>query len=142
MKFNNVKPGEVLSTTKYMTVSERKSDYIKVRDSDGTEFTVHGPEFIEQSMHSSMQFSKEEEVTKTELAARLLEAGDTVFTVDFVKADGKSRVLTGRLLDTENYMGRSNVIDLQVTSGSPTRQVDHRTLKSLILRDVKYIAKK
>jgi len=39
-------------------------------------------------------------------------------------------------------MGRSNVIDLLITTGSPTRQVDHRTLKSLILRDVKYTAKK
>lgn len=142
MKFKNVKPGEVLSTTKYVTVVKREADYLKVRDTDGTEFTIHGPEFIEKSVQSGMQYTTEEEVTKTELAEKLLSAGDTVFTVDFIKADGKPRVLTGRLLDTENHMGRSNVIDLMINTGSPTRQVDHRTLKSLILRDVKYTIKK
>ncbi len=142
MKFKNIKPGEVLSTTKYVTVVKREADYLKVRDTDGSELTIHGPEFIEKSLYSGTQYSAEEEVTKTELAAHLLDAGDTVFTVEFIKADGKPRTLTGRLLDTENHMGRSNVIDLMITSGSPTRQVDHRTLKSLILRDTKFVAKK
>ena len=71
----------------------------------------------------------------------MLSAGDRAFTAKFTKADGAERVIVARLVDTENHMGRSNVIDLEVSTGTPTRQIDHRTLEYVILNDVKYVVK-
>ena len=142
MNFKQIKPGEVLNSTMYLTVQSKASDSIQVKDNFGREFTVKGPKLIEEAMNSAAQYSKEEKVSKTEAAQLLTSAGDAAFTVVFDKQDGTERTLVGKLVDTENHMGRSNVDDLQITSGSPRRQVDHRTLRSLILKGVKYTVKK
>ena len=52
---------------------------------------------------------------------------------------GKESTIVGRLSNAEGRMGRSLVIDLP-TGGY--RQVDHRTLKYLIIKNVKYTVKK
>lgn len=142
MKFNNIKTGERLSTTMYLEVLGKNSNGIQVRDSNGKEFEVRGTTLIENSLNSSVQFSQEKKVNRTEMAHILTGAGDSVFTAVFEKADGTTRELTGRLLDAENLMGRSNVEDLVTTDTNKRRQVDHRTLQSLILKDTKYILKK
>lgn len=142
MKFEEIKKGEVLSSTMYLTVADKTANAIKVKDSVGQEFEVRGPKLIESTMNSGTQYATEKKVTRTELATALTNAGDSVFTVVFYKQDGTERTLVGKLLDTENHMGRSNALDLQITSGNAMRQVDHRTLKSLILRDIKYTVKK
>lgn len=142
MEFKKVKVGEVLSSTMYLTVVAVDKDSIKVKDSIGQTFTIKGPKLIEESMSSADQFSKEEKVSMTRMAEVLTQAGDTAFTVVFVKQDGTERVLVGKLVDTENLLGRSNVIDLQVKQGTNLRQVDHRTIKSLIIKGVKYTIKK
>ena len=41
-------------------------------------------------------------------------------------------------MKSEQHMGRSLVIDLQAQSDVGFRQVDHRTIQSIILRNVKY----
>jgi len=142
MKFKQLKKGEVLNSTMYMTVQNVLADSIIVKDNFGREFTLKGPKLIEEVVNSAAQYEKEEKVTMTTAANTLVSAGDSAFTVVFLKADGTERTLVGRLIDTENHMGRSNVVDLQVTSGSPNRQVDHRTIKSIILKGVKYVVKK
>ena len=52
---------------------------------------------------------------------------------------GKETTIIGRLSQSEGKLGRSLVIDLP-TQGY--RQVDHRTLQSLTIRNVKYSIKK
>ena len=52
---------------------------------------------------------------------------------------GKETTIVGRLSKAEGRMGRSLVIDLP-TQGY--RQVDHRTLKHLVIDNVKYAVKK
>ena len=52
---------------------------------------------------------------------------------------GKESTIIGHLSKAEGKMGRSLVIDLP-TGGF--RQVDHRTLKYLIIKNVKYTVKK
>lgn len=138
MEFNKLKVGEVLSTTMYVTVLSKNADSITVKDSAGREFTIKGPKFIEDTMHSSEQYTKEEKTTQTKAAEILTTAGDTVFKADFVKKDGSPRTMVARLLENENLMGRSNVIDLEKGSMG---QIDHRTLKSLIIKNVKYLVK-
>ena len=55
---------------------------------------------------------------------------------------GEVRTLVGYVRNTEHVMGRSNVVDLGIPfSQHRERQVDHRTLESLILKRVKYILK-
>lgn len=142
MKFSDIKVGEVLSSTIYPTVVAKDADSIKVKDTMGREFTIKGPKFIEEAMNSSSQYTKEEKVSKTKAAEILTAVGDTVFTAVFEKQDGTERTIVAKLIDTENLMGRSNVTDLQVTTGTNLRQIDHRTLKSLIVKGTKYTVKK
>lgn len=142
MKFTNIKVGEVLSSTIYPTVVAIEADGIKVKNGAGKEYMIKGPKFIEESMASASQFEKEEKISRTEAAQILISAGDSVFTVVFDKDDGTERTLVGKLVETENLMGRSNVIDLQIVGGHNMRQVNHRGLKSLILKGIKYTVKK
>lgn len=142
MKFANIKKGEILSSTMYMEVLNKGTDSVEVKDSNGNKFTVQGSGLIEKTMNSNVQFDTEQTVSRTAAVEALIGAGDCVFTVDFLKADGTERTLVGRLINTENHMGRSNVEDLLTTDKNRLRQVDHRTVKSLILKGVKYNVKK
>jgi len=55
---------------------------------------------------------------------------------------GEERRLVGYLASTEPKMGRSTVVDLEVsTDQHRLRLVDHRTLKELVLRNVRYTLK-
>jgi hypothetical protein len=141
MEFNKLKVGEVLSTTIYATIKDVLKDGIVVVDNHGREFTMKGPKFIEETMTSNYQATTEKKVSRTDVIEALLKAGDSVFTVDFIKQDGSPRTLVGRLLDTENHMGRSNVEDLLTSDKNKRRQVDHRTITSLIIKGTKYVVK-
>ena len=52
---------------------------------------------------------------------------------------GRERTMTARLSKSEGKMGRSTVIDL---TNNGYGQVDHRTIKYLIINNVKYTVKK
>jgi len=54
---------------------------------------------------------------------------------------GEPRKLIGFMKRVDNGMGRSDVIDLEQPDGRNVRQVDHRTIKSLILMGTKYVVK-
>lgn len=56
---------------------------------------------------------------------------------------GEERTLVGYLVNSEPKMGRSTVVDLTVpTDKHRLRLVDHRTIKSLVLKNVLYVLKK
>lgn len=103
----------------------------------------------------------------TQLSDVLKSAKSTIFTVEFEKQLSAERIqqylsslklsaksknedeivsevmqgetckIIGHLAKTEMFMGRSLVIDLE--HGNTFKQVDHRTIKSIILRNVKYV---
>lgn len=141
MKFKDIKKGEVLSTTMYMTVVDKFKDGVTVKDSHGREFDIKGVDLIEKSMRSSDQVANTVKLTRTEIADKLVNLGDQVFTVNFDKQDGTNRTLRGYKVSTENLMGRVNAIDLDVTSGYAQRQIDLRTIKYLTVDNTKYIVK-
>lgn len=56
--------------------------------------------------------------------------------------DGELCHMTCHLVEAENMLGRSTVIDLNTKSDNKFRQVDHRTIEFIIIRNVKYSLKK
>jgi hypothetical protein len=50
--------------------------------------------------------------------------------------------MTCHLVDVENNLGRSTVIDLSAKTDSKFRQIDHRTIQYIIFKNVKYVLKK
>jgi len=104
-------------------------------------FDILGRELIE-SAYSADQYNKEENSTKTVVAEKLIGAGHLPFTVCFIKQDGSERVLRGRLIAPETLLGRSMVEDLdEPNEKKRLKQVDHRTIKWLILDDIKHVVK-
>ena len=121
-------------------------------------------------MHNASVFATEEKLSMTKVAEMLLSANTACFTVCFTaKVDekavkeklsavsykdiqdkakakelahdilqGKETTIVGRLSKSMGHLGRSLVIDLP---SKGYRQVDHRTLKWLILKNVKYVVK-
>ena len=140
MKFNDIKAGEFISTTMYLQIVKKTKDGVMVKNSQGQEFEVRGTNLLETTFKSASQCENTKKVTRTELAEILVNLGDQVFTVNFDKQTGENRTLIGYKVSTENLMGRVNVIDLEVT-GHNLRQVDLRTIKSLIVNNVKYVVK-
>ena len=64
----------------------------------------------------------------------------TEFTKDLLT--GENRTLVGYLINSEPMTGRSTVIDLEVAIDKHRlRQVDHRSIQWMILKNVKYIVK-
>jgi hypothetical protein len=139
LDFNKIKQGEKMSFTNYVTVDkiDKKSEMIEVTAVNGSKFLVKGKELIE-GFHSNSQFQKTEKLGMNALAEKLQTAGDKIFTVEYLKADKSKRVLTGHFLSSEANLGRSNVRDLEISTGNSMRQVDHRTIQSIIIDGTKY----
>lgn len=56
--------------------------------------------------------------------------------------EGELCTLRCILITSEDSLGRSTVIDFDAKTPSKYRQVDHRTIEYIILRNVKYVLKK
>ena len=122
-------------------------------------------------MRSGSQFESTEQITRTQMVALLQDAKNSVFTCTFrkqtkdkdiedvlksIKTDSElhnnhlaKQLLAGELLTltcfltkTEASLGRSLVIDLNQPYGKGFRQIDHRTVEELIIKNVKYTLKK
>jgi hypothetical protein len=52
--------------------------------------------------------------------------------------EGELVEITGHLLESENNLGRSLVIDLNAPKDNNFRYVDHRTIEYIIFKNVKY----
>lgn len=133
---------EIISLELYAEVIERTNTHIVCRDLyTSQELELVSPN-SELRLASADTFNKIEKVTKTEMARKLLDACCGVFTVTFIKQTGDERVLRGRLVEEESVMGRVLVEDLDLGSSFTNyRQVDLRTIKSLIIGGTKYVLK-
>tara|TARA_R110000772_G_scaffold249530_2_gene363851 strand:+ start:33724 stop:34155 length:432 start_codon:yes stop_codon:yes gene_type:complete len=111
-----------------------------------TDYTLSGEGTI-RALISADSFSKEEKVTMTSLAEKLSQAGNDPFTVVFKKKDGTERTMRGVISSTENILGRCRVIDLDKRRDETKdydarlRQVDYRTIQSLVINGVKFVLK-
>lgn len=139
-----INKGDLMALVTFVEVNNKiGSDRITVKNVDnGTEFDVIGKDLIEQ-MYSADQAQTGVEVTKTQLAEKLVSSYNLPFTVTFEKADKSERTLRGRLVSAEPLLGRSHVEDLDIPRDQHRlRLVDHRTLKSLTVNGVIYRLKK
>lgn len=124
---------------------------------------------METEMNSGLVYDSEQKVTRTEILDKMMTAGESVMTVnfnkkideDFIKqtlqgvnskkvdykklskeiSKGQETSMTCFLLKQENGLGRSTVIDLNAAYKWGFRQIDHRTVNSMILKNVKYVVK-
>lgn len=138
----NVRAGDIMLVPYWVSVERvrRSGDSITVRHLHNSEpFDINGASLVAQCFSAGIG-EKREEITRTEMVRKLLASKNLPFTVVFEKKDGSIRTLRGRLLDTENEFGRSTVHDFDAADGQP-RQVDHRTLESLIVDNVHYTLK-
>jgi hypothetical protein len=145
-----LKIGDKLSMTTFMEVKSVGFGSIGVVDEDGKGLSI-GDGVFESNIWST-QFSEEVKTPKTGIAEILMNAKDAIIQVCFDKADGSERVLTGYVIGAEVVLGRTIAIDIEkpkvIRKGKDdkefdTRQrlVDHRTLKWLIYKNVKYFVK-
>jgi hypothetical protein len=127
---------------------------------------------ILEGMWSASHFDKEVPMTMTDLAGVLETIGDTVFSIQFRKKpneagvverlgeltlqnvhsqaaalsreliEGKTCTMVCRLVDLDFSLGRSTVIDFSASTENKFRQIDHRTIDNIVLKNVRYILKK
>lgn len=159
--------GNWFSGTSYYESVEDKGDQIMCKSS-GKNIEI-SKDILEYEMHNSSVYAEEQKISLTNVATQMAEANSKCFTVCFttklddklvqeklkdikskLTADkvkalskevllGKESELVARLSRAEGKLGRSLVIDLP-TQGY--RTVDHRTIKWIIIDNVKYIVKK
>lgn len=141
MKLQNIKRGDILCLISYVKVDSKSSFGEKIEVSDlevDQQYTVSGKELIER-LYTADSFDSEEKVTKTKLAEIFVtKTGNLPFTVVFEKKDGSERTLRGKLVSSEGFLGYSMVVDLDKKA---VRQVNHNTLKSLIVGGKRYVLK-
>lgn len=166
-KWNHVelKVGNIFSGVSYFQAQSTAGDLIQTK-CDGKDVTV-SRDILECQMHNASVFANEEKVTMTRAAELLQEAHTACFTICFsTKVDekavkeklqelteaqlkdkaelkklvkelltGKETTIVGRLSKAMGKLGRSLIIDLP-THGY--RNVDHRTIKWMIIKNTKY----
>jgi hypothetical protein len=54
---------------------------------------------------------------------------------------GKEKEMTCHLTSSDGSLGRATALDLNEPAGKNWRQIDLRTIKSLTLKNVKYVLK-
>ena len=124
-----------------MTAVNKAKQFVTVVDvDDKTEFDINGKTMIDTLKTGSIH-GKPQKVTMTKAAEILSTSFNTPFTVCFTKQNGDERILRGRLLSTESLLGRSNVEDLDIADAHRMRQVDHRTIRWIIVGGEKYEVK-
>ena len=130
------KKNNIVSLTKYFVVDSATNSKVSARDMDTNEMVeIKGVQLVE-SLSSADYFTSTQKQSKTELAEILINAGVRPFTVVFEKQNGEKRTMRARFLSTEPLLGRSIVSDLD--EGGQIKQVDHRTIESIIIDKVKY----
>lgn len=150
MKMKKLEPKKIevnhlMAFVNYVKVKRKSGDSLEliVQDLDhvNKEIRVTGKDLIENS-YSADQFDEEKKVSKTEAAEILISSHNRPLSVCFTKStDETERVLRGRLIKHEALLGRSMVEDLDTDDKNRVRQVDHRTIKWLVVDGTKYVVK-
>ena len=149
---SKVKVGDMMAIITYVKVKDAQNGGNNVRCVDlnsKTEFAIQGKDLVAAAF-SADYFAEEVTLSRTEVCRILTTSPNRPLSVCFVKkpkkgeTDGEERVLKGRFLSEVEFDGRSYCEDLEIDKDDPKgrmREVDHRTIKWLIVDGVKYIVK-
>ena len=165
--------GNWLSETEYIKIVKiLPNEMLEVTSTEGVNLRISA-NIVKEEMNSATHYENTVKVPRTQLAAVLEEAGNTVFTATFntqVKekdvADnicnldlevlddkrklnkfvnqiltGKQSTISGYLAKSYPKLGRSMVKKLAIKSKFNIRQIDHRTLESIIYNNTFYQVK-
>jgi hypothetical protein len=143
-----VRKDDILAIINYVKVTSVDCDgtkkagtllNVKNLDTD-VAIKVEGEALIGNSQ-SADRYEEEVKVSQSEMIDLLMASYNRPLTVVYDKKDGSERTLRGRYIHPEARRGYSYVEDLDNPVGDRRRQVDHRTLKMLIVDGVKYVLK-
>lgn len=143
---SDIQKDDVMAIIYYVKVTDTKKNGEELIVQDllhGTgSLKVTGKELIEASL-SADRFQEEVKVSMTKMADIFCESFNRPFSVCFTKKDGNDRVLKGRYIAEVPRMGYSWVEDLEKVGveKNPVRQVNHHTIKWLVVDGVKYTVK-
>jgi hypothetical protein len=140
---SKIQKDNILVLTHYVRVNAANPNKASVVDIDtGLNFDIQGKALLERCLTGD-QHSKVQKVTKTEAAQLLISAFNKPIKLAFEKTDGSLREMRCRLVSPEPLLGRSMVEDLDIADPKDRiRQADHRTLKWIVLDDIRYEVKK
>jgi hypothetical protein len=128
-KLSSIQEGEYLSLTNYFKVKSKQGETLIVEDIHGQEIKIHGKSLIE-SLSSASQYVETRKASKHEMVEALKSARDKVCTVVFIKQNGDERTIICHVIGHETNLGRTQVIDLEITDNKNNiRQIDNRTIK-------------
>jgi hypothetical protein len=82
--FKNLKPGQVLSETSFFKVEKVVGDRVQLQAENG-ESVVLNAGYVDSFLSSGDQFSKEEKVTRTEMADIMMSNARTAMTLSYNK---------------------------------------------------------
>lgn len=164
--------GDYLSRVSYMQVLKRDMDTLLVTNEEGYVWTIQEQVLANEAysatqFNETKQVSRTELIEVLEDAGDTIfsvtfnkkvsqkDVVSALYNLDvlpekqtdirkLVKSflEGEERTLVGYLVQTEPKMGRSTVVDLEAKGGYNLRLVDHRTIKSITIRNVRYELKK
>ena len=169
---NQLKTGDRLSRVSYMEIVSKSGNSFRVKNEEGMTWTIAGSilqneAYAADQYTEEQEVSRTEMVEALESAGdsvftvvfdkktsqkSIVEALSDLNELPTKKTQlnklaksmmaGEERRLVGYLASTEPKMGRSTVVDLEVSPNNHRlRLVDHRTVKELILRNVRYTLK-
>lgn len=130
-----MKKNDVIGVMRYYKVVGKEGDVVKLEDIYKGNLLVDNVDDLEDFISNPSTFDKTLKVPKSELLNILSNAGPLPFTIEFIKQNGDHRVLLGTFVGPEPHFGRSIVRDLEMKE---IRQVDNRTVESLIINNIKY----
>lgn len=140
----NIQKDHIMAMLYYVKVKDvpKTGEHMVVEDLDtGIKgISVQGKELLAKCFSADL-YEEEEKVTMTKAAEILVNSHNRPFTVCFEKSDHTERVLRGRLVKPEPLLGRSMVEDLDKSGKDRLRQVDHRTIKFIVVDGVRYTVK-
>jgi hypothetical protein len=149
---DDIKVGHLLACVNYYEVTEVGEKDLVVKDALSGEVITYGRGLCARECWSADTFSGPElYCCKTDMAKKILAAGDKVFTVAFTKKDGGERILRGHLAslnEEHTVLGMVKVVDLDLQMKDPKakpftyhRLVTFQNLMWLIIDGKKYSLK-
>lgn len=138
-KAADLQVGDKLSTTVYYTVRAKQHGKVQVVDETGSTLWISNS-IIERESFTASQFGEEEKVSRTKLVQTLQHAGDTLFQAKFKKKNGEERILIGRRVpgSDDTCFGRTEALESLDGRNPQKRQIDHRTLEEVTIRNKRY----